>query len=127
LKRTTGENMREKVIIRVIDTIGSNLCIASEDGQKVFDKTVPLLQTGKHVVISFDGVSMLISLFLNVAIGQLYGQFSEEEIRDQLEVTGLAGEDMEILQRVVENAKRYYTNPEKYDKVWATLEGEDEE
>lgn len=119
--------MTEKVTIRVIDTIGCNLCIASEDGQKIFDKTVPLLQAGKHIVISFDGVSMLISLFLNAAIGQLYGQFSEEKIREQLEVTGLAGDDMEILQRVVENAKRYYASPEKYDEVWATLEGDDEE
>ncbi|MEI7695780.1 MAG: STAS-like domain-containing protein [Chlorobium sp.] len=119
--------MTKKITIRINDIIGSNLCIASEDGQKVFEKTVPLLQAGKHVVISFDGVSILISLFLNASIGQLYSKFSEQEIRTQLEVTGLAGDDMEILQRVVENAKRYYANPKEYDKAWAALECDDEE
>ena len=54
-------------------------------------------------------------------------KFSEQEIRTQLEVTGLAGDDMEILQRVVENAKRYYANPKEYDKAWAAMEGDDEE
>jgi len=119
--------MTEKITIKVVDIIGSNLCIASEDGQKVFDKTVPLLKAGKHVVISFDGISILISLFLNAAIGQLYNEFLEEEIRAQLEVTGLASDDMEILQRVVENAKRYYANPKEYDRAWAAMEGDDEE
>ncbi|ACF44473.1 conserved hypothetical protein [Pelodictyon phaeoclathratiforme BU-1] len=119
--RATRETVIKKVPIKVIDIIGTDLCIASEDGQKVFDKTVPLLKAGKHVVVSFDGVSMFIPLFMNVAIGQLYSMFSEGEIRAQLEVSGLASDDMEILQRVVENAKRYYANPKAYDKAWAAI------
>lgn len=119
--------MNDKVTIRVIDIIGGNLCIASEDGQKVFENIVPLLKAGKHVIISFEEVSMLISLFLNTAIGQLYGTFREEQIRAQLEVAELANDDMEILQRVVENAKTYYANQKEYDNVWAAMEGNDEE
>jgi len=92
--------MTDKITIRVADIIGNTLCIASEDGQKIFDKLVPLIRNGKHIVISFERVSIIISLFLNAAIGQLYGTFTEEQIRSQLEVSNLAEDDIEMLKRL---------------------------
>jgi len=71
--------MNDRVSIRVADLIGGPLCISAEDGQKVFEKILPLLKKSRSVNISFDHVDMVISLFLNVAIGQLYGSFSEDE------------------------------------------------
>jgi hypothetical protein len=68
---------------------------------------------------------MLISVFLNVAIGQLYGSFSEDIVRSQLKVEGLSSDDMELLKRVVDNAKKYYSNKDSYDDAW--LEEDDEE
>ena len=68
---------------------------------------------------------MLISLFLNVAIGQLYGFFNEAKIRAQLKVECLSSDDMELLKRVVDNAKKYYSSQESYDKAW--LEEDDNE
>jgi hypothetical protein len=118
--------MTDRITLRVADIIGSALCIASEDGQKIFDKLVPLIRNGKHIVISFERISIIISLFLNAAIGQLYGTFSEEQIRSQLEVSNLAEDDVEMLKRVVENAKSYYANREGYDKAWKK-ESSDEE
>lgn len=119
--------MNNPVTIRVADLIGSPLCISAEDGQKVFDKVEALFKDGNPVLISFDRVNMLISLFLNVAIGQLYGTFSEDEIRSKLQVEGLSGDDMELLKRVVDNAKRYYANPTQYDDAWRNQEDDDEQ
>lgn len=119
--------MSERITIKVADLIGSPLCISADDGQKVFEKVESLLRSGKKVMISFDSVTMLISLFLNVAIGQLYGTFSEEEIRSMVKVEGLSSDDLELLKRVVDNAKRYYANPKGYDAAWQDEEGEDEQ
>jgi hypothetical protein len=119
--------MDNRTELKVADITGSHLCISAEDGQEVFDKVESLLKRGKNVTISFDGVTMLISLFLNVAIGQLYGSFSEKEIRSMVKVEGLSGEDMELLKRVVENAKKYYSNPKGYDEAWQGEEDEDEQ
>lgn len=118
--------MNNRITIRVADLIGSQLCIAAEDGQKVFEKALPLLKDGKPVTILFEHVNMVISLFLNVAIGQLYGSFRENEIRELVKVEGLSGDDMELLKRVVDNAKRYYSNPKGYDAAWQE-EGDDDE
>lgn len=119
--------MDNRISIKVADLIGSQLCISSEDGQKVFEKVESLLKRGNNVTISFDSVTMLISLFLNVAIGQLYGSFSEEEVRSMVKVDGLSGDDMELLKRVVDNAKKYYANPKSYDAAWHDEEDEDEQ
>jgi hypothetical protein len=118
--------MSDQIKIKVADLIGSPLCISAEDGQKVFDKVEQLVTTGKQVTISFENVTMLISLFLNVAIGQLYGSFSEDSIRTQLKVEGLSSDDMELLKRVVDNAKKYYSNKKSYDDAWLEEDNNEE-
>lgn len=111
--------MSEQIRLKITDLIGSKICISGEDGQKVFEKAEKLLRDGKCILISFDNVEMLISLFLNVAIGQLYGVFPEEVIRNQVKVEGLVDDDMELLKRVVDNAKKYYANKKDYDQAWS--------
>lgn len=118
--------MKEQVTIRVADIIGSPLCISAEDGQKVYEKLVPLLKQDRKVTISFERVTTIISLFLNAAIGQLYGDFDEDRLNSLLSVTNMTDDDLEMLKRVVDNAKRYYANPQSFDRAWE-MDGEDEE
>jgi hypothetical protein len=118
--------MSNQIKIKVTDLIGNRLCISAEDGQKIFGKVEQLLRDGKQVTISFENVTMLISLFLNVAIGQLYGSFNEEAIRAQLKVEGLSSDDMQLLKRVVDNAKKYYSNKKSYDDAWLEEDNNEE-
>ncbi|OQX28997.1 MAG: hypothetical protein B0D92_06045 [Spirochaeta sp. LUC14_002_19_P3] len=118
--------MSNQIKIKIADLIGSPLCISTEDSQKVFEKVEQLVKAGKHVTISFENVTMLISLFLNVAIGQLYGSFSEDVIRTQLKVEGLSSDDMELLKHVVNNAKKYYSNKKAYDDAWLEEDSNEE-
>jgi transcriptional regulator len=115
------------VKLKVVEFIGSPLCISADDGQKVFDKIQSLLNEGNQVVISFEHVTMMVSLFLNVAIGQLYSAFSEEEIRSKMSVEGLADDDVELLKKVVENAKKYYAHSKEYDLAFMVEEDDGEE
>lgn len=110
--------MSDLIKIKVSELIGSPICISADDGQKVYNKIEQLIHVGKEVTVSFENVTMLISLFLNVAIGQLYGSFNEQTIRNQLKVEGLAPDDMELLKRVVDNAKKYYPKKKTYDAAW---------
>lgn len=107
-----------QINLQVAEIINSSLGISAEDGQKVFDRISQYISEGETVTLSFEHVTMLISLFLNVAIGQLYGSFSEEKIQKNLKVEGLSPDDLELLKRVIENAKKYYANKKSYDKAW---------
>jgi hypothetical protein len=119
--------MSEPVILRVFDLVGTPLCVSSGDGQLVYDKLAPLLREGRKVAISFAQVETLISAFLNTAIGQLYGEFTEERVRELLSVRDMAPEDLGLLKRVVDNAKRYFANRSASDNAWKEEIENDEE
>ncbi len=119
--------MKTPVIVRVYDIVGGPLCVSAEDGQRVHDKIVPLLRDGQKVTLSFEQVETQISAFLNAAVGQLYGEFPEDRIRELLSVRDMDEDDMAILKRVVDNAKRYFANKPVVDKAWKEEVDNDEE
>jgi len=119
--------MKEPITVRVHDIAGGPLCVSAEDGQRLHDKIAPLLKEGTPVVLSFEQVETMISAFLNAAVGQLYGEFPEDRIRELLNVTDMAQDDLEVLKRVVDNAKAYFSNPKAYEEAWKEEMGDDEE
>ena len=46
--------MNDKFIINVADVIGSDLCITPEDGQKIYDIIISILEEPKQIEISFE-------------------------------------------------------------------------
>ena len=109
--------MSEDIKISVFGIVGRPLCVASDDGQKVYERLNTALEADRKVVLSFHNVTTLTSAFLNAAIGQLYGTFSEKRIRDLLKVEDMDQDDLALLKRVVDNAKLYFKDPKRFDKV----------
>jgi len=118
--------MGNKITVRIFDIVGGPLCVSAEDGQKVYEKIVPLLRGGNKVALSFDQIETMISSFLNAAVGQLYGEFTEDQIRAQLSVQDIDQEDLTLLKRVVDNAKAYFRNPKEFDQAWKEEIGDEE-
>lgn len=106
--------MSQSLNISVFQVVGSQLCVSSDDGQKVHDRIALALKEGRRVTVSFLNVTGLTSAFLNAAIGQLYGSFAEEQIRSLLMVEDMQPDDMALLKRVVETAKQYFQDPERF-------------
>ncbi len=120
--------MTGDIRISIFEVVGSPLCVASDDGQKVYDRLDAALKANRIVTLSFYNVTTLTSAFLNAAIGQLYGTFSEEQIRAQLKVEDMDQDDLALLKRVVDNAKLYFKDPKRFDKVVEEIQenGDDE-
>ena len=120
--------MSEATKISIFEVVGNALCVASSDGQKVYERLNTALEANQDVTLSFHNVTTLTSAFLNAAIGQLYGKFSEEQIRDLLKVEDAEQDDLALLKRVVDNAKQYFKDPEGFNQVvQETLGDEDDE
>jgi hypothetical protein len=109
--------MRKNIALNVFEIVGSPLCVASDDGQRVFDRIASAFKEQRNVTLSFLNVSSLTSAFLNAAIGQLYGSFSEDQIRSQLKVKDMQPDDLALLKRVVDTAKQYFKDPERFNKA----------
>ena len=109
--------MQKDTKISVYEVVGSPLCVASDDGQKVHDRLAVALKKARRVLLSFHNISTMTSAFLNAAIGQLYGTFTEEQIRSFLRIEDIEPEDAALLKRVVETAKLYFKDPKRFDHV----------
>src|SRR3972149_8772683 len=114
----------EILTISVFNTVGNSFCVEADDGQKVYELIKKALQENRKVKVSFQNVEMLTSAFLNTAIGQLYKDFTEEEIKNSLSVDNLANEDAALLKRVVSTAQLYYKDPEEMEKSITEILGE---
>lgn len=104
--------MEERTTINIKNTIGDIYGVEAGDGQKVYELIRKALDGGHKVVLSFLNIEMLTTAFLNTAIGQLYKDYSEEFIKNYLQVTDLSDSGKVALKRVVDTAKLFYKNPE---------------
>ena len=102
----------KNIEISLYEVVGSHLCAASGDGQKVYERLVAALNRNLPVSLSFHNISVLTPTFLNTAVGQLYGKFDETTIRELLKVKDIEPDDATLLKRVVSNAKLYFQDKE---------------
>lgn len=109
--------MKKNITINVFEIVGSPLCVASDDGQRVFERIANAFKEEKNVTISFLNVSSITSAFLNAAIGQLYGSFSQDQIRARLKVKDMQPDDLALLKRVVDTAKQYFKDPKRFNRA----------
>jgi len=102
----------ENITIKIVNTIGDVYGVEAEDGQKVFELIIKAFSDNKKVTISFQNIEMLTTAFLNTAVGQLYNNFEEDYIKDNLKVSEISESGKVALKRVVDTAKLYYKDPE---------------
>jgi len=100
--------------IRVSEVVGSKICVAAEDGHTLHNVIADRIQAKQDVQLSFAGVERLTTAFLNAAIGQLYGEFSEEQIRQHMQVIDATTAQLSLLKKVVDGAKRFFRDPKQY-------------
>ena len=91
-------------MIKIFDIIGKNIAISTDDGKKVFEVIKQEIESkNKDIVVSFEGIDMLISHFLNESIGELYKYFSKSkwDILDKIKYIDIDEDDLELLQKKV--------------------------
>lgn len=102
-----------EVTLGISSIVSGGICVAASDGNKVHDAIKKELDRGQRVKISFSGVTRMTTAFLNAAVGQLYGEFSENFLRQHL-APPIDAEAWQLtrLKLVVDRAKQYFSSPE---------------
>ena len=108
--------MAETIEKSVYQIVGNPLCVSADDGLKVSEVISQFIKNKQPIILSFLNVKMLTSAFLNTAIGVLYKDFSENDIKALLTVEDLSLTDKRLLKRVVDTAKLYYSDPERIER-----------
>lgn len=86
-------------------------CITVDDGQRIYEQIHPLLSAGEPVQLDFAGVRIVAPPFLNTAIGQLLRDFDIKMLRTYLSFENPSDLTKSLLERVIEQAARYFTDP----------------
>jgi hypothetical protein len=86
--------MNEIITLSVFEIVGSSLCAASDDGEKVYERIRKAIRQGRSVALSFLNVTSMSPTFLK----------------------DMEPDDLVLLKRVVETAKAYFKNPELHQK-----------
>lgn len=107
----------EKVIknIKVKEIINRVTAVSSDDGDVVHIKLTDALKEGYLVELDFSEISLMTTAFLNSAIGQLYSEYSSEELNDTLKLINVAEEDKILFKKVVDRAKQYLANKKGFE------------
>lgn len=100
------------------DIIKSDLAVSTEDGEKVFKKIDSHLQKSEKVELDFAGIRIMITAFLNAAIGSLYSNkaYTSDFLNEYLNLKNVEKEDLKLFKDVVKRAKEYFANREGFEK-----------
>lgn len=103
--------------IKVSKILNSNVAVSTEDGEKVYNLILEHFNQQEQVSIDFSDLKLIISTFLNAAIGQLYGSYPTEFIQKHLVILNMSQDDLGTLKLVTDRAKEYFINKRGFENV----------
>lgn len=104
-------------ILKVREYTVLDIAVSSDEGDKVNKCIRSLLEQYPKVTIDFSGITLLTSAFLNAAIGQLYNDFSSEELASRLSLSNVNKDDLPLFKKVIDRAKEYFKNEKEFSKT----------
>ena len=66
--------------LKIKDIIGSEYAVSTENGEKILSQIKKILKNNEKVIISFEGINIVISAFLNRILGDLYADYPSSYI-----------------------------------------------
>lgn len=104
-------------VIKMNDYISCRKGITPDDGEPIYNAIVSSIQNKTSVVLDFDGVEMMTTAFLNVVIGNLYKDYTSEQLKTMLSFKNLPEAIAIRIKKVTDNAKLFYSNPEVFTSI----------
>lgn len=113
------------VHLQIRDIIGGNAAFTPSAGDKVFSQIHTLLQKGEDTTLNFTGVGLITTAFLNAALGQLYAHYQSDFLNQHLKLESVASDDAVRIRLVLDRAKEYFADKEKFEQDRNSLFGEE--
>lgn len=104
-------------IIDVAGKIKSPSALTQEQGDIIYNSIINAFKKEEIIILDFKNVESMITPFLNNAIGQLYGNYTSEFIKEHLILEGFPTSKIPKLNIVISNAKKFYANKRKFTQT----------
>ena len=113
----TCYNNMNTTTIKLNDFISCQKGITPDEGEPIYIRILELFQGGSSVNLDFSGVEMMTTAFLNVVIGNLYKDYSSEQLKELLTFANLPNSVAVRIKKVTDNAKLFYKDEDKFNKA----------
>lgn len=94
--------------IKVYDITGSRAVLDTPDGDEILNKLLEYFNDGHTVILDFQNVNTILSMFLNSAIAPLYEKYDSDFLKEHLIIKNMSNDDKITLKRVNSRAKQFY-------------------
>lgn len=104
--------------LKVKEIIGTDLAVSTENGQKVYELIEMSLDKKDNIVLDFEGISIIITAFLNAAIGSLFRnqKYTPEFLNERVLLSNIDSNDSHLFVEVINRAKEYFANRDFVEK-----------
>lgn len=106
------------IYLKVKDIIGTDLAVSTENGQKVYEIIERNLDNNNKIVLNFEGITILITAFLNAAIGSLFKnqKYTPDFLNENVLLTNIDSNDAYLFIEVINRAKEYFSDKDFVNK-----------
>ena len=108
------------VTLFLVELAENTVCIDPKKAVPVYERILSELTAGKIVTLSFDGITRVITAFLNIAIGKLYDpslKLPENTIDTKLRFADADEDTLAKIAQVKKYAKIFYANPQMLKEI----------
>lgn len=109
--------------INIYNEVNGVAAVSSVDGKNIYEKIKTAINNGKTVALDFLNIEFVTSAFFNTAVGQLFKDFTDEQIEHIL-LENISQNDEILYNQVMNRAKDYYRNPDYRNKLLEALKEE---
>lgn len=115
----------DPIVIKISEHTATNLAVAADEGEKVYQMIVKLLSDYQTIVLDFSDIALLTTAYLNGAIGQLYKDYTSQDLSERLKLVNVSQDDLILFKKVTNRAKEFYKNEETFGQtVQSVIDGE---
>ena len=100
----------------IADIIQSQTAAYQDEGQQVYTLLEQAMNTGQPFVLSFSGLEIASTRFLNASIGRLYRAYPQARIESLMTMAGIADDD-QVLPESIRRAIDKALHPDRYSAL----------
>ncbi len=109
--------MEEKTLI-INDYVSMKKGVTPQEGQPIFDEITKSLDQGDKVILDFGDMELMTTAFLNVVIGNLYKNYTSDQLKRLLDFKNCNELTIQRIKRVIDTAKQFYKDENSFDKTF---------
>lgn len=97
-----------KNVLNIKNIINNKYAVSTEDAENILLLIKKSLNNNQEIEISFEGIEIVISAFLNRILGDLYAEYSKEQINNLISFSNTNNNIDDLIELIKETAEEFY-------------------